>query len=220
MNRDELRTRSAGIPPFLWTNPAILGPQDSAAGGTWIGCRPDGTWAALLNGYLSEQEDAPIAAPQTRGRLIPALLASEDPMNLVSTMDLDKTHSFRLWLGTDEGITSFFWDRQTLQVVKLPDEEWSFVTSSSLDQDTITTERRDVFEKWKASGCPSANNGLPSIHIEDGGLPEDRSIMMARSYSHTKSITQMKAISDQIMMTHWEQTFSGPPQYKISVARS
>lgn len=97
MNRDEERGRSEAAPPS-WRELPVAGaplraiwPTDQAAGGTWIAARSDGLLLALLNGNptLRDRWSPGVASgnaagtrpgwpqrPISRGRLIPALLAS------------------------------------------------------------------------------------------------------------------------------------------------
>lgn len=48
-NRDEILDRPWEPPALLGTDPAILGPRDLAAGGTWLGVNEHGLVAALTN---------------------------------------------------------------------------------------------------------------------------------------------------------------------------
>ncbi|NRA31434.1 MAG: NRDE family protein [Parvularculaceae bacterium] len=204
MNRDERRTRSEGLPPEHWQDTDILAPRDPDAGGTWIGVRRDGTWACLLNGYLSGVAQHDIKEPQTRGRLIPAVLASTKPQQELGAMDLSRTNAFRLWLGTNDGITDFFWDGKTLsQQQPVVCDNYTFVTSSSVQQDAVKELRADVFSSWVLAGAQHQKNGLPTLLTDAAGLGPSDAIAMGREHSHTKSCTQITTGNGESHMQHW-----------------
>jgi len=213
MNRDERRSRSQGLPPFVWPNTDLLAPQDPDAGGTWIGVRPDGTWACLLNGYL-DYAGKTIDQPMTRGRLIPLILGGRDPLSTLHTEDLHKTHAFRLWIGSSEGVQDIFWDGETLKARPASFlDRFAFVTSSSVDQQNVKEKRAQVFEDWVDDGAKHQENGLPTLLTGAGGLNASDAIAMTREHSHSKSCTQITVIHDAIRMQHWafEERMGEPP---------
>ena len=205
MNRDERRDRPDGEPPFHWGRPDMLAPRDPEAGGTWIGVRPDGVWACLLNAYLTEAEELPIPEPQSRGRIIPSLLASDDPAALLRAIEFERTHGFRLWLGGPEGVLEFLWDQRRLQETPIQDDQWAFVTSSLYEREVVLKARGEAYEKWRGEGAPFADNGLPALHLERYGLEPTHAMLMARPMSKTRSITQIEIAGDTIAMRHWPE---------------
>lgn len=212
MNRDEARTRAEGEPPRLWPDVPMLAPVDPVAGGTWIGTRADGTWAAILNGYLDDGSEGHVAQPKTRGRLIPEILAEHSPQRALREMDLMHTRSFRLWMGWGEEVIEFFWDNETLMETRLPADEWIMTTSSSLRQDDVKSARRAVFQAWLDKGAPMSAEGIPLLLTERGPLEPEEAVLMERSYSHTKSCTLITAGTHGIRMQHWEaDRLSGEP---------
>ncbi len=70
-NRDERYDRPAAPARFWTDDPQILGGRDERAGGTWMGLRRDGRWAAVTNYRAPEapRDDAP-----SRGALVAAYL--------------------------------------------------------------------------------------------------------------------------------------------------
>ena len=78
MNRDELRTRTAGRGPTLvrtGSHQAIM-PIDPLSGGTWIGCNHAGVAAVLLNMAPGNRPHAPQPGDRSRGSIIPAILTA------------------------------------------------------------------------------------------------------------------------------------------------
>lgn len=66
-NRDEHYAR-ATAPLDVWHDaPTVAGGRDLVAGGSWLGLRRDGAWAAVTN--VRDGLDPP-AAPRSRGRLV------------------------------------------------------------------------------------------------------------------------------------------------------
>ncbi|NNU17015.1 hypothetical protein HK107_11855 [Parvularcula sp. ZS-1/3] len=212
MNRDEAKTRAEGEPPRLWPDVPMLAPFDPDAGGTWIGARADGTWAAILNGYLDDGSEGHVTKPKTRGRLIPEILAERSPVKALREMDLSHTRSFRLWIGWGGEVTEFFWDGQTLTENHLLADEWLMTTSSSLRQDDVKAARRAVFSQWLHDGAALTPEGLPLLLTERGPLDAEEAVLMERSYSHTKSCTLITAGTHGVRMQHWEaDRLSGEP---------
>lgn len=205
MNRDEVRSRPEAELPFVWPGKFMIAPRDPVGGGTWIGARHDGTWACLLNGYNGSSKSKSAYVPKTRGRLVPLALASEEPLKKVLAEDLSSTESFRLWLAEDEMIKEIYWDGIDVVVTILPQTEWYFVTSSSLDQNRIKKARRQVFEEWLRGGCLHDEALIPLIHTRDPNLVPEESILMDRDYSATQSITQIRTRSDGVDLRYWKR---------------
>ncbi|EIK54834.1 hypothetical protein YO5_18752 [Stutzerimonas stutzeri TS44] len=72
-NRDEFHARPS-LPLAAWEDaPAIIGGRDLQAGGTWLGIRPDGRFAALTNIRNGGQP----AGRRSRGELVERYLRDE-----------------------------------------------------------------------------------------------------------------------------------------------
>ena len=96
MNRDENLERLTETSPQQYKN--SIYPTDPQSGGTWVGVAKNGRWACLLNGYIPN-EVGTIANSQSRGRIIPEILATDDMFECLRKMDLKNTYSFRLLVG-------------------------------------------------------------------------------------------------------------------------
>ena len=82
-NRDESRRRGAGLAPRLLELDGVraLAPQDSDAGGTWIGVNEHGLALGLLNAWdarTGPEGAAPPREPRSRGLLVRGLLSARD----------------------------------------------------------------------------------------------------------------------------------------------
>ncbi|MEM9838774.1 MAG: NRDE family protein [Pseudomonadota bacterium] len=204
MNRDERRTRPAGEEPSYWPNEDILAPRDPEAGGTWIGVRRDGVWACLLNGYNDRDRVWPATvAAQTRGRLVPLILASDSPQAVLPDIDLSATMGFRVWMSVDDRVLEYSWDGTSLKTRSLDAESSLMTTSSSVRQDEVTRLRQGVFAEWTRQGGELHTNGIPTFHLDPLGLDREDAVLMARDFSHTKSCTQIIVEPASITMKHW-----------------
>jgi hypothetical protein len=101
-NRDELRTRTHGLPPRLITTESgkkILMPLDPDAGGTWIGVNEEGLIVAVLNNYPHYQNS--INGQRSRGQLVVDLLSqsnsAEACMEALECLSLKKYRGFLLF---------------------------------------------------------------------------------------------------------------------------
>jgi len=74
-NRDEHHSRPAAPAAFWDDHPEIYGGRDLEKGGTWMGLRSDGRFAAITN--FREGQPAP-AAPRSRGELVSGFLIGND----------------------------------------------------------------------------------------------------------------------------------------------
>ena len=74
-NRDEAFARPAA-PLAAWDDvPGVVAGRDLAAGGTWLGVRDDGRWAALTN---VRDPSHPRPATRSRGHLVTDFLRADD----------------------------------------------------------------------------------------------------------------------------------------------
>jgi hypothetical protein len=202
MNRDETLTRGAETPPCIWKNGALIAPTDPTSNGTWIGARKDGIWACLLNGYLSDA--ACIDTPQSRGAIIPDILSDPQPEQAFLKRDLRRHRAFRLLIGNAQTITEYFWDGQLLSQKTMPDDDWLFITSSSLKQKQVKAYRQAAFETWRDDGATIKANGIPDIHLYQEKNNLEFGILMQRDYAKTKSITQIILQHEQpVQMRYW-----------------
>ncbi|MEZ5530417.1 MAG: NRDE family protein [Porticoccaceae bacterium] len=100
-NRDEYYRRPTADAQFWADDSRILGGRDLQAGGTWLGVRKDGRWAAVTN----YREGATATAPRSRGELTSAFLKTEQPLTEYATSVMregPRYGGFNLLLGEDD----------------------------------------------------------------------------------------------------------------------
>jgi hypothetical protein len=152
-NRDELRSRPAALPPRIqqfgprW---AVL-PVDPTSGGTWVAVNDVGLALALLNVNATKGPSATPAAPQSRGKIIPALLHAETPVSAAfSALRLDPAQyaPFRLLLvNRREGVAVHSDGTRIRLVWRIGLMSPQLFTSSGLGDQMVEVPRRQLFDQ-------------------------------------------------------------------------
>jgi hypothetical protein len=198
-NRDELHTRSHGLPPRCVTGPSgqqILMPLDPDAGGTWIGVNDAGLIVAVLNNYPHYQKVLP--SQRSRGQLVVDLLDQANDavscMALADGVDAQIYRGFLLFaLDRQHEPLARAWDGVSLVDLSLGGVGGlhSLTTSSVRHEDCrdfrhalLGAERRerDVL-----------NEKHSYYHYEDSSLGP----VMVREDASTDSITEISLSADQ-----------------------
>ncbi len=198
MNRDEALVRGPERLPEVHRpagGPAWIAPHDTDKGGTWMGVNDQGLVACLLNAYMPGESllPDPTANFRSRGEIIPQLL-QKDSIDaglhwLLHELDLSQYPSFTLVLSCPEWSKSFQWLRAR-GMKEIPiDTEWYLLSSSGWDSVEVIAWRLENFESWRASGADHVDT-LPRFHLIQEEGAEDRSPLMKRDWSETRSITQ------------------------------
>lgn len=201
MNRDERIDRAPEIAPSIRPEaaggPSWMAPTDGQAGGTWIGANDDGVVACLLNAYLPGDPIAPPpAGAPSRGVIIPAILSRPEPDAwtwLRERFDPSPYPSFLLVVAGGGRGEVVRWARGALTRQPLRDG-WSLITSSGLDPELVEAWRRERFEDWLAGGA-AAPHGVPAFHLLDEPGRREWSPWMTRSWSATRSLTQVRCVA-------------------------
>lgn len=105
-NRDEFHARPS-LPLAAWEDaPSIIGGRDLLAGGTWLGVRPDGRFAALTNIRIGGQP----AGRRSRGELVERYLRGElAPADYLAGLSagIEDYAGFNLLVGTARELWHF-----------------------------------------------------------------------------------------------------------------
>jgi hypothetical protein len=218
MNRDERWTRAAELPPAL--HPADsgqktwVGPSDGERGGTWIGANSAGVVACILNAYAEgDLELLGRADVPSRGEIIPALLG-RDRGNVFRFVErnLDPTPypSFILMVVTSEKGLIARWTLGSGVEYESVDEGWSMVSSSWWRTEEVASWRRGRFEDWLVCG-PRFDGLMPAFNLLEEPGEREYSPFMTRSYSGTRSITQISIDRKRpnIHMVYWAREGEG-----------
>jgi hypothetical protein len=153
-NRDELRSRPAALPPRIQQfgpQRAVL-PVDPTSGGTWVAVNDAGLALALLNVNAKKGPSATPTAPQSRGKIIPALLHADTPWSAAfSALRLDPAQyaPFRLLLVNRRGGVEVHSDGTRIRLVwQIGLIRPQFFTSSGLGDQVVEGPRRQLFGEF------------------------------------------------------------------------
>ncbi|MEM9026607.1 MAG: NRDE family protein [Verrucomicrobiota bacterium] len=205
MNRDEQRTRSEATNPHCAAD--CFFPIDSQSGGTWCGLHRNGYALMLLNRYESGHSHI---GKESRGLVIPALLAMEDPDDIPSfftTQNLYRFSPFDLLLVDSRTLTHFSWNGQRCLRIERPSKDAPFFyTSSSERTREVVAHRRKVCDSFKRDFVkPTASELLHQLHsVRDAGKPRD-GILVDRPKVHTKSICQISLGEEVAKIQYWPE---------------
>lgn len=213
MNRDEANMRGPELPPKRQRSPAGLewiAPFDSDKGGTWMAANDHGIVAALLNAYLPGESLLPDTSQKhrTRGEIIPAVMDKRslaDAMDwLESEFDPSAYPSFNLFVFAPESALCLTWYARGDLSVEHIDDEWYIRSSSGWDTEEVTNWRTQRFRQWRENGCDTIGS-LPTFHVLRVEGEEEKSPLMLRSWSATRSITQVELDRKKrrVKMRYW-----------------
>jgi hypothetical protein len=127
-------------------------PVDPTSGGTWVAANDAGLALALLNVNANKRPSATPAAPQSRGKIIPALLHADTPLSatfFALTLDPAQYAPFRLVLVNRREGVEVHSDGARMRLV------WRFgltrpllFTSSGLGDQAVERPRRQLFGEF------------------------------------------------------------------------
>ncbi len=231
MNRDELRTRGAEIPPTLHSSSDTTwaGPIDSDARGTWIGTNEFGITACLLNAYfpIGAAPEAIQSGAKSRGVIIPGVLVNQSFKQceswLINNLDPTEYAGFMLLVVSADTCAHFLWPGHgNLQRIS-HDDEWMCLTSSFIDSSDAELWRYSTFRSWIDQGAPSKDD-VPEFHLQRDEGRESLSPLMNRDYSVTRSITQVIATPNETQIRYWSDpqpnSDTTRPTAAVTLARS
>ncbi len=182
MNRDELWTRAAEIPPTIRTHDngvVWAAPTDSAAGGTWCGVNDRGLVACLLNRYAPEDpmivdRDPP---PPSRGGIVPVVLREggfDAARRFIEAgFDPSPYASFTVVIAARGENAVYDWSPsvQTLKQRRLA-QPWGVTASSGFDVEATLAWRARRFASWQREGGAFVG-ALPRFHLVEAGDDAD-----------------------------------------------
>jgi hypothetical protein len=214
MNRDELLTRSAAVPPQILDRDGmkILCPQEPS-GGTWIACSNLGNLFALLNWNAIDARSLG-EKRKTRGNVIPEMIVESDAPAAdarFERMSLDGVFPFRL-IGIFPGariLNEWRWDGRRRQKLEFPwgRKHWF---SSSLSDAAAEKERGSACESAAAMHATEGSRWLRSLHRSHVPAPGPFSICVHRQDAATVSYTEVECSRSLISMNY----LSGNPCLK------
>ncbi len=215
MNRDEALIRAPELRPEIMHAPdgvAWIAPRDSERGGTWMGVNNYGVVACLLNAYQPGESLLPDTTGRfrTRGEIVSTLLAQGDGRAarrwLRDSLDPHAYPSFTLLVASPEGAVSWEWLGEHGPAETELVEDWVLRSSSGWDSLDVRLWREERFAQWRREGEPHVGT-LPSFHLIQEPGHAERSPLMRRSWSATRSITQARILpeSGRVELRYWPE---------------
>lgn len=194
MNRDELRTRPAGLPPKLIAvgQRQVVCPAEPG-GGTWIALNDAGVTFALINWYAIKANADPQAI--TRGCVVRAVCAQTLPTGAAAVLErlaLQQIKPFRL-LGvfpTAQALWEWRWDTKSLSAVPHPWETTIWI-SSGFDEPGAQRARKQVFDAARRQKSVGTLDWLRRLHRSHRPERGPYSICMHRPEAATVSYTEV-----------------------------
>ena len=194
MNRDELLTRVAALPPSIHevNGLRVLHPREPG-GGTWISLNEDGISLALVNWYAE-----PARAPDpvaSRGNVVLAALTAEHPDQITAilgTLPLAQTHPFRL-IGIFprlETVREWRWNQVVLTqlVHSWAPRQW---LSSGFNETEAARVRSEVFHSLRDAPDTGSAAWLRRLHASHAPASGPYSTCMHRADAATVSYTEI-----------------------------
>lgn len=206
MNRDELKDRSAALPPALHQhNSELLVYPQEPSGGTWIAANSRGDLFALMNANAPTAVNLPLKRI-SRGEIIPYLLRARDldeANRLWGELPLAGMHPFRLFAIFRLSHRLFQWSWNGSRLTSR-EHEWirNHWFSSSRSDARAEGERGRVCEmSWHEGAAASTAwlRALHSSHIPDAGA---YSICVHRPDAATVSYTEVDCTSRELRMSY------------------
>ena len=210
MNRDELLTRVAGLPPSVFEqdgNRAIYPREPS--GGTWIAVNERGLCLAITNWH--RVECVPPGSLVSRGEVVTSLALAASLSEVgekLQGLPLSHMRPFRLFAiaGREQSVLEYCWDVRRLQNHR---HSWTrrHWFSSGYDESTAERARTRVCEQaWRQSEAGSLG-WLRDLHATHLPEPGPFSICMHEAVAETVSYTEVILRDEEIGMRYQP----GPP---------
>ncbi|ADD07103.1 NRDE domain protein [Natrialba magadii ATCC 43099] len=109
-NRDEAADRDSHPPAIYSEHPLVAAPQDTEAGGTWIGFNEHGLFAGITNKWT----DADLAGDRSRGLLVADVLESPSVAEAAAVIEdataADEYDGFSLVVADADDAVCYQWD--------------------------------------------------------------------------------------------------------------
>lgn len=206
-NRDELRSRSAALPPRRIERDGleILSPVDADAGGSWLTVNTYGVTIALLNRYGIKTPAGSYASVRSRGQLVLDLAPAEsqgqalERLRAVELGDYQPFTLLVLGIGSQPLMTAS--DGHRLEAPSRPEAP---LVSSSHDTAAATRARLDL---WRRTVDLRDASTLAAFHRSHWPERGAASPCMHRQDAKTVSSTHLQVTGDTIAMAYAD----GPP---------
>jgi Transport and Golgi organisation 2 len=223
-NRDEQRTRPVALEPrsgTLGMRMAIF-PVDPVSGGTWIGINDACLAFVLLNRTPHARSRVVVEGRQSRGTIIPPLLAHERLHNAIDqamTIEPSDFEPFRLIALQGFTLASILSDGRRLSCTFMNPQRPLLFTSSSLGDARVEIPRHDLFDRMVVDARCGWRDGQSRFHRHQWRRRPEISIVMSRADARTVSRTVIDATTHVMRMRYQPLGESSTPRFRASVAQ-
>ena len=208
-NRDELRTRSAALPPQLRRcgDRHALMPIDPESDGTWIAVNDCLVMATLLNlnPTRTEQIDTK-RAPKSRGGIVPRMMRCETARSATAALDdIDPSDyaPFRVVVVDHVSIHEICSDGKRVEVCEIGETNRPLMfTSSGLGDTLVELPRRALFDDWFGNSELSTTDQQDAFHRHHWSDKPELSVCMSRDRARTVSFTVVDIDENHATMTY------------------
>lgn len=170
-NRDESPDRQAFSPEHKNIgNTTVYFPKDPLAGGTWFATDSKRFTLCLLNGGFEKHKHQP-PYRLSRGQMVLQFFEYYSLENFKSQFDFEGIEPFTLVVidaKNQVAIEELVWDEKRLHSRKLPSDQPSIWSSSTLYPEPVRAERKSWFEKWLAEHKDFHQDEIVSFHKTGG----------------------------------------------------
>lgn len=205
-NRDERRSRPAGLPPRAGERDGrrFLAPIDGAAGGTWIAVNELGLILALLN--RSAEGAEPSAGRESRGTIVANLAGASalaEVERRLGALALGRFVPFRLVARSlhPAAMLCLVWDGTALAREEL-DAECGILCSSSLGDERVTRVRTPLWRRLFVGGGRPEPAALREFQRSHDPERSADSVCMHREDARTVSQVEIRIDARQAEMIY------------------
>lgn len=210
MNRDEQRTRVAGLPVRRYESPSgpALYPSEPG-GGTWVSVNAHGVTLGLVNSYGIPR--VPPATPTSRGKIIEGACTARSRAEVeavLQSLPLSSIRPFRLiGIFPHPGeVWEWRWDLQRLDELRCGWSPGQWI-SSSVNEPKAQQSRTVVFRGRCARPDAGTVQWLRALHGSHAPLLGAFSTCMHRQDAVTVSYTEIEVDEARVLMRY----HPGPP---------
>ncbi len=224
MNRDEQRSRVAGLPPagFILGERMVVHPREPH-GGTWISVNDRGVCFGLVNWYA-----IPARAPLptvSRGEVVLAVRTCDTGSEAgaqIAALPLPRMNPFRLvgYFEAEQRVVEWRWDGRELTVTHHPWSAGQWL-SSGFDEPTAQRLRSAAYQRVVSEPDAGSVEWLRRLHGSHEPECGPFSICMHRDDAATVSYTEVDVGAGGVVMRHCNgPVCAGAPLEEIAVTQA
>lgn len=181
-NRDEKGVRKKAAAPVIHTigQYKVLFPQDTQAGGTWIGASETGTVMILLNGGFIKHEPA-AAYRKSRGLIFLDILSQQNALSAYKKISLLGIEPFTLIVLEDGCLYECRWSGEEKYIREVDPTQPHIWSSVTLYTQEIIQKRENWFAEWLEQHPHPNSEDIISFHLFGGKEDLENGIRMNRN---------------------------------------